>query len=92
MEDISKNKAGMTLGLFAAGWHAVWALLVGIGIAESMLNWVLPLHFISLVVPMSAFSWLNALILIIAGFIGGYVMGWSFAALWNCKCGKKKRK
>lgn len=89
-DKINANRLGMTLGIFVALWHLVWAVLVGIGIAQDMIDWVLPLHFISLTVPMITFSWLNALILIIAGFIGGYIIGWVFAALWNCKCLCKK--
>ena len=91
MGDLSKNKVGMTVGIYVAVWHALWSLLVGVGVAQEMLDWVLPLHFVGLAVPITAFSWINALILTIAAFIGGYLMGWLFAALWNCKCGKKRR-
>jgi len=88
-DKINANKLGMTLGVFVAVWHLIWAVLVGVGVAQSMLDWVLPLHFVGLAVPLISFSWLNALILVIAAFIGGYIMGWLFAALWNCKCMKK---
>ena len=91
MGELNKNKVGMTVGIFVAAWHVVWALLVSIGVAQEMLDWVLPLHFVGLAVPLIDFSWLNALILVIAAFIGGYIIGWLFAALWNCKCGKKRR-
>lgn len=85
-EKLNKNKLGMTLGIFVGAWHLIWALLVGFNVAQSFIDWVLPLHFVSLTVPIASFSWLNAIILTIAAFIGGYVMGWLFAALWNCKC------
>jgi hypothetical protein len=61
----------------------IWAILVAVGVASSLLEWILPLHFISLVVPLTAFSVANAIILTIAAFIGGYVTGWIFAWIWN---------
>ena len=86
---LSKNKTGMVLGVFVALLHIVWALLVGVGVAQTYLDWILPMHFIGLVVPLIEFSWLSALILAVLAFIGGYVIGWLFAALWNCKCMNK---
>ena len=80
---LNKNKTGLVLGIFFAAWHLLWAILVLVGIAQSMLDWVLPLHFISLLVSVTAFSITNALILIIAAFIGGYIIGWVFAWLWG---------
>lgn len=91
VDKINANKLGLTFGLFVAIWHALWALLVGIGVAQNALDWVLPLHFFSFTFSILAFSWTNAIILIIAAFVGGYVMGWLFAELWNCKCMKHRR-
>ena len=88
-EKLNKNKLGMTLGVFIALWHLVWALLVAVGIGENLLDWALPLHFVSMTFTILEFNIINALILVIAAFVGGYVMGWVFAALWNCKCMKK---
>jgi len=82
-EKLNKNKTGLSLGIFIALIHALWAVLVAIGVAESMLDWVFPMHFIGNVFSINAFSIVNALILIVCGFVGGYVMGWVFALIWN---------
>lgn len=84
---INKNRLGLTLGLFAGLLHLIWAVSVAVGIAESWLEWILPLHFISLVVPVAGFDVLSAVILTITAFIGGYICGWLLAWVWN-KLGK----
>ena len=80
---LNKNKFGLVIGIFVAAWHLLWALCVLAGVAQTFINWILPLHFISILVSVTTFSITNALLLTIAAFIGGYVMGWLFAALWN---------
>jgi len=80
---LNKNKTGLAIGIFAAACHLLWALCVLAGVAQTFINWVLPLHFISILVSISAFNITNALLLVIAAFVGGYVTGWLFAALWN---------
>ncbi len=84
MAKLDKNKVGLVVGVFCALLHAVWALIVLIGVGQKILDWVLPLHFIDNLYSVTAFSITNALILVIAAFIGGYIMGWVYSALWNC--------
>ena len=79
----NKNKLGLTLGIFAALLHLVWAVLVAIGIAQNWLNWIFPMHFIDSVFSVTSFSIVNALILIVLAFIGGYACGWVLGAIWN---------
>ena len=88
---MSKNRAGLTLGLFFAILHAFWALAVLVGVAKTYLDWILPMHFIGIMFDILPFSIVNALILVVIAFIAGYVCGWIFAALWNWmgKCCKK---
>lgn len=88
-EKLSGNHVGLTLGFFFAILHALWALAVGLGLGQSLIDWIFPLHFIDMACSLLAFSFLNALFLIILAFVGGYVLGWIFAWLWNCKCWNK---
>ena len=87
--NLNKNKVGLTVGVFVAIFHALWAVLVALGFAQTLINWVLPLHFVDMLVSVIAFTWVNALLITVMSFVGGYIMGWIFAALWNCKCMKK---
>jgi hypothetical protein len=35
---VNPNKLGLVLGALYGGWHLLWAMLVGIGWAQSILN------------------------------------------------------
>ncbi len=80
---MNNNKIGLTLGIFFALLHAVWALIVGLGIAKQAIDWILPLHFIDMLVGVLVFSWTSALLLVVMAFIGGYIAGWVYAWIWN---------
>lgn len=83
MGKLNGNKVGLVLGFFFVILHALWALIVGLGLGQKYLDWILPLHFIDMLCAVTAFSWASALILIIAAFVGGYIAGWLFVLLWN---------
>ncbi|HRY59919.1 MAG TPA: hypothetical protein P5096_00890 [Patescibacteria group bacterium] len=80
---------GIALGLFMGGFHLLWVILVALGVAQAIYDWILSLHFISLSYSIGSFEFWTALELIvftaIVGFIGGYI----FASIWNY-CMKKK--
>ena len=89
---INKNKLGLTVGIFVAILHAVWAILVGAGIAQTYLNWIFPMHFIGNVFQVANFSLMAAVLLIILAFIGGYICGWILGGGWKwVDKGNKKR-
>jgi len=80
---IDKNHLGLVLGIFFALLHLIWVLLVLLGVGQAYIDWILPLHFIRLLVTISSFSIVSAVLLLVMAFIGGYVCGWLFAAVWN---------
>lgn len=82
-DGLSKCQLGLALGVFVALMHAAWALLVAAGVGQGILDWIFPMHFLNSVYTILDFNLLNALILIIMAFVGGYVMGWVFAAIYN---------
>jgi len=83
MEKLSKAKTGLVLGLFMAVVHAVWAILVGLGVAQGLIDWVTKMHMMENPYVVSDFSLGTAIGLIIMVFVVGNVLGWVFAALWN---------
>lgn len=87
---MKKNQVGLAVGLFAALCHLVWILAVAIGI-QKFVDWILLLHSIQLDLVLTNIVFLNAILLIVIGFAGGYVFGWVFAAIYNWagKCCKK---
>lgn len=83
MKEIDKNRLGLVFGIFAAVIHFVWALLVAIGVGEKALNWIIPLHFVNNAFAVFEFDISSAVVLIGAGFVGGYLCGYILALLWN---------
>ena len=80
---LDSNKLGLILGIFAALLHAVWAITVFLGLAQSFLDWIFPIHFLNSIYSVQGFDLLTALMLIIMAFVGGYVMGLVLGIFWN---------
>ncbi len=83
MHHLPPHKAGLALGGVFAVFHFLWALLVLLGWAQAILDWIFRLHFIQPPFLVSSFSLLLALELIIVTFVIGYGLGWIFAQVWN---------
>ena len=83
MEKLGKAKTGLVLGLFFAVVHAVWAILVALGVAQGLIDWIFKMHMIENPYIISDFGLGTAVGLVIMTFVVGYVFGWVFAALWN---------
>ena len=82
-EELNENRVGLTLAIFFALLHTIWAILVGFGAGQKLIDLVMPLHFIDMMIPTATFSIGTAVLLVILAFIGGYIAGWLFALIWN---------
>ena len=80
---IKPHALGWAFGVFLGLFHAVWALLVWLGIAQTFLNFIFRLHMITPPYTISPFSFSNAVGLVIVTAVLGYLFGWSIAAVWN---------
>lgn len=83
METINKNKTGLTFGFLISFMHLVWSVLVALGVAQVLLDFVLNVHMISVPIVVGPFSFVKALGLIVVTFVVGYVFGWMMAFFWN---------
>ncbi len=83
MAKLKGQKIAVVVGLFAAALHAIWALAIALGIGQWFLDFILPLHFIDSLYNVMAFNFLNAMVLIVLAFAGGYVATWLFVWIWN---------
>ena len=83
MNAMNKHKVGLALGLLFGFWHLVWVLLVAVGVAQSLLDWVFRLHFIQPVYVINPFSIGTAVVLVIFTSLVGYVLGWVVTAIWS---------
>jgi hypothetical protein len=80
---IDPMRTGLIFGLFLALFHTAWAILVMLGRAQSLLNFVFWAHFITPPYRVEAFEAGRAAILVGFVFATGAVMGWAVALLWN---------
>ena len=83
MKTINPNKVGLVLGTLLGGWHVLWALLVALGWAQAVIDFVFWLHFLRPVYVVGPFNPGIALILIAITAAIGYAFGYLFGALWN---------
>ncbi len=84
---INKNKTGLTFGFLISFLHLIWSVLVALGVAQALLNFVLDIHMIGASTVVMPFNLVKALLLIVLTFVVGYIFGWLMAFFWN-KCFK----
>jgi hypothetical protein len=77
------NKPALVVGLFVAILHALWALIVAVGMGQAKLDWIFLLHFIDNSYTVIPFNLLNAVLLIGLSFVGSYLATLLFVVLWK---------
>lgn len=82
-EKLHPHKVGLTLGAFAWLGHVVWSLLVAMGLAKPLIDWLLSLHFVSVSFSLASFDLTNAVLLVVVTSVWGYVVGYVFSLVWN---------
>ena len=89
MKKCNTLKFGITGGVALGIFHLCWVVLIGLGVAQSLLDWIFKLHMIKPVYVIMPFSWGSAVGLLIltmvVGFVGGLVVG----SIWSL-CKEKK--
>lgn len=83
MNRISPHSLGLALAIFLALWHTVWALLVWLGVAQWLLDFIFRLHMITPPYHVDAFSISTAAGLVLVTACSGYVFGWLVGVIWN---------
>lgn len=80
---VNPIKAGVAFGVLLGFFHFCWALLVALGWAQPLMDFVFWMHFLQPVFVIQPFSLPAAAALIIFTFIVGFVTAFLFAAVWN---------
>lgn len=80
---LNEQKTALSLGVFFGVWHLMWSVLVTVGFAQTLLDWVFTWHMIVNPFTVAPFSLTNAVILVVVTAISGYVIGYLFAWIWN---------
>jgi hypothetical protein len=77
------NKVGLLIGALLGGWHLLWALLVLIGWAQPILDFIFWAHMIQKVYVVKPFDSAAAATLIVITGVIGYAFGFIGGAIWN---------
>ncbi len=83
MKNHSSHQVGLAFGGFLGLWHLVWSLLVAIGLAQPLLDFIFSLHMIQPPYKVMPFSITTAVGLIIVTSLIGYVVGYVLSLIWN---------
>ena len=71
----SPSKVGLVIGALTGGWHVVWSLLVLLGWAQPIIDFIFWAHMIRSIYVVKAFDPTAALTLIGISSLIGYVVG-----------------
>ena len=80
---ISPNKVGLVIGALIGGWHLVWSLLVLLGWAQRIIDFIFWAHMIQPVYVVKSFNLLAAITLIVITAVTGYIFGFVGTVIWN---------
>lgn len=83
MRHLSMANAAVAVGTVFAAWHITWVILVGVGWATEVLNFILELHFLKVDFKLSPYSAFTAFSLVVLTFCVGALLGAIFALVWN---------
>ena len=88
MQPLNRNHVALALGSFVGFWHLIWSILLALGWAKPLVDFILNIHHIQVLYEIMPFEFGKAVGLVIVTFIVGYVFGFVFATGWNI-CQKK---
>ncbi len=77
------NKVGLVIGALIGGWHLVWSLLVLLGWAQPIIDFIFWAHMIKPVYFVKPFDPVAAVTLIVITAVIGYIFGFLGAVIWN---------
>ncbi len=76
-------KAGLVFGVVLGGGHLCWSILVALGWAQPVIDFVFWIHFIKPVYVVEPFAIGRAAILVVVTAGIGFVLGSVLAWVWN---------
>ncbi len=83
MNKLNPRTTGVAIGVFAGGCHLLWSVLVALGWAQPLVNFILWAHMVNTSYVVGPFDLTAAATLVILTTVIGYVVGDIFARIWN---------
>lgn len=86
---VNPNRVGLAFGSFIALFHFVWAMIVALGLAQAVLNFIYSIHFLNNPFLIQEFNLAKALVLVCFTFVMGYIGGYVLSLVWNKMVAKR---
>jgi hypothetical protein len=83
MNRLQPHSFGLALGIFLGLWHSLWSVLVWVGAAQRLIDFIFRLHMIVPPYKIAAFSFGTALSLVLVTTCIGYTVGLVMGIIWN---------
>ena len=83
MNHLNPTKTGLAFGKLVGGVHLVWAILVALGWAQALMDFIFWAHMFNLEFVVKPFDASAAITLIIVTSIIGAIFGYFMAIIWN---------
>jgi hypothetical protein len=83
MKAIRPTTVGLVFAAFLAIWHTLWSLLVAVGAAQAVIDFIFRLHMITPPYRIAPFDLGTAAALVLVTACIGYIGGWAAGAIWN---------
>ena len=80
---MNSHKVGLAVGFFAGLWHLVWNVLIALGWAGPLMDFVFAMHSLNNPYVVQPFNLGRAIGLIGLTFVVGYVVGRVFTKVWK---------
>jgi hypothetical protein len=83
MNRVHPHSFGLAFAIFLGLWHSLWSVLVWLGVAQWLIDFVFRLHMITPPYKIAAFSLGMALSLVVVTTCIGYLVGLAMGLIWN---------
>ena len=80
---VNSIKLGIAFGVLLGATHLSWGLLVALGWAQSLMDFVFWMHFIRPIYVIQPFSLLTSAILVIVTSLSGFFIAFIFGVILN---------
>ena len=80
---VSPAKMALTFGVLIGGLHLVWSILVALGWAQALADFIFWAHMFSMPFTVKAFDATAAVTLIVITSVIGCLFGYLMAIIWN---------
>lgn len=80
---LDPKKTALAVGIFVGGAHVAWVLLIVLGWAQALQDFIFQIHMLNNPFTVAPFNFGTAVLLILVTSGIGFLLGWVFANIWN---------